>query len=75
MPENVNTLAVGYEDASIKLWDLRCMGKVGKLVEQKSTFYDSVKSLCFSKSGRLLFSAYNSNCIKIWDLLHAKSVG
>ena len=30
MPENINTLAVGYEDAAIKLWDLRAIGKVGK---------------------------------------------
>ena len=61
MPENINTIAVGYEDSSIKLWDLRALGKVGDLDAQ---CYDSVKSLQFSKSGRLLFAAYNTNKIK-----------
>lgn len=72
MPENINTIAVGYEDSSIKLWDLRALGKVGDLDAQ---CYDSVKSLQFSKSGRLLFAAYNTNKIKIWDTLLETSVG
>ena len=48
MPENINTLAVGYEDHSIKIWDLRALGKVGKFKDATTTSYDSVKSLCFS---------------------------
>jgi WD40 repeat protein len=75
MPENINTLAVGYEDHSIKIWDLRALGKVGKFKDATTTSYDSVKSLCFSKSGRLLFAAYNNNCIKVWDLLTELKVG
>ena len=35
MPENVNTLAVGNEDETKKLWDLRALGKVAKLTEPK----------------------------------------
>ena len=31
--------------------------------------------MCFSKSGRILFSAYNTNSIKIWDLLTEKKLG
>ena len=31
MPENINSIAVGYEDASIEVWDLRALGKVAKL--------------------------------------------
>ncbi len=75
MPENVNTLAVGYEDNSIKLWDLRASGRVGKYFEKSSESFDSVKSMQFSKSGRLLFAAYNTNCIKVWDLLTQSKVG
>lgn len=58
MPENVNTLAVGYENASIEIWDLRALGKVGNLVENDDK-YESVQSLAFSKSGRLLFASYH----------------
>jgi guanine nucleotide-binding protein G(I)/G(S)/G(T) subunit beta-1 len=75
MPENVNAIAVGYEDFSIKLWDLRALGKVGKFFDKTSTSFDSVKSMCFSKSGRLLFAAYNTNCIRVWDLLTEQKVG
>ena len=75
MPENVNSIAVGYEDFSIKLWDLRAMGKVGKFLDKTSTSFDSVKSMQFSKSGRFLFAAHNTNCIKVWDLLSEQKVG
>ena len=68
MSENVNTIAVGYENASIEIWDLRALGKVGNLMENDERF-ESVQSLAFSKSGRLLFSSYNMS-IKIWDLLN-----
>jgi len=69
MPENVNTIAVGYEDASIKIWDLRAIDKIAKLTDKDEKFYASVNSMAFSKSGRLLFSAYNNTKIKVWDLL------
>ena len=74
MPENVNTIAVGYEDGTVKIWDLRCTESIGKLKEKKAV-YDGIKSLQFSKSGRLLFSAHNSNYVKIWDLLTEDTVG
>lgn len=34
MPESVNTLAIGCDDSSIKLYDLRAIGKVGKYKEE-----------------------------------------
>jgi WD40 repeat protein len=36
MPESVNTIAVGCDDSSIKLYDLRAIGKVGKYKEVDS---------------------------------------
>lgn len=33
MPENVNTLAVGYEDASIRVWDLRALWPLAKCTD------------------------------------------
>ena len=73
MQENINTIAVGYENSSIEIWDLRALGKVAKLDETDEK-YESVQSLAFSKSGRLLFASYN-NSIKIWDLLSESKVG
>jgi len=31
--------------------------------------------MCYSKSGRLLFAAYNTNMIKVWDMLTEQKVG
>ena len=72
MPENINTLAVGYEDASCRIWDLRTIGSIGKL---KDKGFESVTAMEFSKSGRLLFSAHNTNKIKVWDVLTEKNLG
>jgi WD40 repeat protein len=69
----VNTLAVGCDDSSIKLYDLRAIGKVGKYNEEQG--FESVQSLCFSSSGRLIFSSYYNNKIKIWDILAEKKAG
>ena len=66
MPENMNTLAVGYEDASVKIWDLRALWPVAKLNDKG---YESVTSMAFSKSGRLLFSSHNATKVKVWDIL------
>ena len=35
-PCSVNTLAVGCDDSSIKLYDLRAIGKLGKYKEESS---------------------------------------
>ena len=34
MPDNINTLAIGCDDSSIKIFDLRAIGKIGKLEEE-----------------------------------------
>lgn len=68
---SVNTLAIGCDDSSIKLYDLRAIGgKIGKFKEEQG--YESVQSLAFSTSGRLLFSSYNNNHVKVWDVLHER---
>ena len=68
MPDNVNTLAVGRDDSSINLIDLRTLGKIGKYKINNNI--DSISSMRFSKSGRLLFSSSaNAPKINIWDTL------
>ena len=71
-PASVNTLAIGCDDSSIKLYDLRAIGKLAKYKEEAG--YESVQSLAFSPSGRLLFSSYNNNNIKVWDVLQERKV-
>mmetsp|Transcript_17352 Transcript_17352/g.12404 ORF Transcript_17352/g.12404 Transcript_17352/m.12404 type:complete len:253 (-) Transcript_17352:11-769(-) len=73
MPENVNTIAFGCEDSLIKIYDLRAIGKVGKLKETSE--FKNVSSMSFSNSGRLLFSSYNNNKIKVWDILAESKAG
>jgi WD40 repeat protein len=68
----VNTIAIGCDDSSIKLYDLRAVGKVGKYKEEQG--FESVQSLAFSNSGRLLFSSYSNNKIKVWDTLTQQKV-
>jgi WD40 repeat protein len=43
MPNNINTLAVGRDDSSINLIDLRTLGKLGKYKEKQSI--DSISGL------------------------------
>lgn len=74
MPDNVNTLAIGRDDSSINMIDLRTLGKIGKYKEKNN--HNSISSLQFSKSGRLIFScSQNKNSIVAWDTLTEQKVG
>ena len=64
---SVNTIAIGCDDSTINMYDLRAVGKVAKFKDDET--YESVQSLSFSNSGRLLFSSYANNKIKVWDTL------
>ena len=71
MPDTLNTIANGCEDASINLFDLRALGAVGTYTEANA--FESVTALEFSKSGRILFSS-DVNSIKAWDVLTTKKI-
>mmetsp|Transcript_12483 Transcript_12483/g.8702 ORF Transcript_12483/g.8702 Transcript_12483/m.8702 type:complete len:148 (+) Transcript_12483:683-1126(+) len=73
MPDNLNTIAVGYEDSSIKIWDLRALGKVAKLTDDNCI--ESVQMMVFSNSGRILFSSYQNTKIHMWDILTESKIG
>ena len=61
----MHTLAAGFDDSSIKLFDLRAVAKVQKLKE--SNDFEGVQEVAFSNSGRLLFAAYKNTKLKVWD--------
>lgn len=74
MPDNVNTIAIGRDDSSINLIDLRTLGRVGKYKEENNI--DSISCMQFSKSGRFLFSSSsNANKIVVWDILNEVKAG
>jgi len=54
MPDNINSIAIGRDDSSIGLVDLRTLGKIGSYKEKSNI--SGISCLQFSKSGRLLFS-------------------
>ena len=59
-------MASGDDDGVIRLLDLRAIGKVG---EYKVEDQEVVKSLAFSRSGRLIITAYKGTSIVVWDVL------
>lgn len=62
-------MAVGTEDSSIFLMDLRTVGKVGTYVDDKSI--SAINQMQFSKSGRILFSCSASQTrISAWDVIN-----
>ena len=70
----MHTLAIGLDDASINIVDLRTLGEIGSYKEK--TNVDGISCLEFSKSGRLLFScAQASNSITCWDTICEQRAG
>ena len=74
MPDNINSIAIGRDDSSIGLVDLRTLAKVGSYKEKSNI--SGISCLQFSKSGRLLFScSKEQNKICIWDVLNEEKTG
>ncbi len=71
MSRRKSTLAAGDDDGVVRLYDVRAIGKIG---EYKTPDQEVVRSLAFSRSGRLLFVAYKTNTIMLWDVLTEKQV-
>jgi WD40 repeat protein len=69
---SVNTIAVGRDDSSLRLYDLRAVAEVGKYKDDSA--YEGIQSLAFSNSGRLLFSAEKNNKIRVWDVLTERKI-
>jgi guanine nucleotide-binding protein G(I)/G(S)/G(T) subunit beta-1 len=62
------SFAAGGEDGSIKLFDIRASGILGNYTD--SSYRESVNTISFSLSGRLIFGSYdliNESRITIWD--------
>eukprot|EP00924_Labyrinthula_sp_SR-Ha-C_P005394 snap_masked-scaffold_1-processed-gene-30.47-mRNA-1 protein AED:0.01 eAED:0.01 QI:0/-1/0/1/-1/1/1/0/371 len=62
---NGYTFGTGSDDASCRIFDIRCHQEIN--VKSHNTMVISVTSIEFSKSGRLLFAAYEDGNIYGWD--------
>lgn len=67
-----NTVAVGCEDSSILIYDLRAMYPIASLIDETS--FESITSLSFSRSNRILFSSTKTTTIRIWDIMKEKKI-
>lgn len=67
LPGRLSTLAAGSEDSCIRLYDLRALKELGSY--KKTSGYNSINSIGFSKSGQVLFASSNESCtLHFWDL-------
>ena len=67
-----NTVAAGWDDSSILIYDFRALYPIAKLVED--TAFESITSLAFSKSNRVLFSSSKTTSIRIWDVIREEKI-
>lgn len=64
---NGNTIGTGSDDASCRLFDIRADRELN--VYNSETIREGVTSIAFSKSGRLLFAAYDDKKVIVWDTI------
>ena len=66
-------LASGSDDASCRLFDIRCDQELA--VYQHDNIICGITSVAFSKSGRLLMAGYDDHNCNIWDTVRADRCG
>jgi WD40 repeat protein len=67
LPGRLSTLAAGSEDSIIRLYDLRALKELA--VYKKTSGYNSINSIGFSKCGQILFATSNDSCtVNFWNL-------
>lgn len=64
-PNSLSTFAAGSDDSFIRLFDLRMGKEIHKYQDPNS--HNPVRSIEFSRSGRLIFGATSSHTLKVWD--------
>lgn len=57
--------AVGYQDGTVRLWDLKACAVLQTLQGHRS----AVTCLCFDKAGHLMASGSNDTDLIVWDLV------
>ena len=65
--------STGSDDASCRLFDLRCGSELMQYTHDK--ILCGITSVCHSASGRYLFAGYDDFNCYVWDTLTGKQVG
>jgi len=68
-----NAFSTGSDDASCRLFDLRCSNELMQYTHDK--ILCGITSVAHSSSGRFLFAGYDDFNCYVWDTLHGKQVG
>jgi guanine nucleotide-binding protein G(I)/G(S)/G(T) subunit beta-1 len=66
-----NAFGTGSDDATCRLFDMRCYGEVNRFKNDAITA--GITSVAFSKSGRLMFGGYDDFNTHVWDTLSDSS--
>ena len=65
-----NVVGTGSEDASSILFDLRAHGPLNKFSDDSVML--GIFSVCFSKSGRLMFAGYEERMCYAWETISSE---
>jgi len=68
-----NAFSTGSDDASCRLFDLRCSAELMQYTHDK--ILCGITSVAHSISGRFLFAGYDDFNCYVWDTLSGKQVG
>jgi len=68
-----NAFSTGSDDASCRLYDMRCSNEMMQYTHDK--ILCGITSVSHSKSGRYLFAGYDDFNCYVWDTLFGKQVG
>lgn len=68
---NENTLAAGYDNGMIILWDADRQQEIARLQEKGN---NPINSLSFSSDGRILYSSSFDAQIQLWDVRKMKKI-
>lgn len=63
-----NAFGTGSDDSTCRMFDIRCYGEIGVFTSESISC--GITSVCFSKSGRLLFAGYEDNKCIAWDIVN-----
>jgi len=67
-----NAFVSGSDDSSCRLFDIRSYGQLNAFVEPNH--FSGVTSTAVSKSGRYVFTSYDSGPVFVWDTVHSETV-
>jgi guanine nucleotide-binding protein G(I)/G(S)/G(T) subunit beta-1 len=63
-----NAIVSGSDDSTCRLYDIRSYSMLNVFVESKH--YSGVTSTAVSKSGKYIFSAYDTGPVYVWNTIH-----